>query len=97
MRIITRKKSIKVTKGSKKKVVHSYWIDRKKHGLLNKGSNEKFYIFSRRNGMVSQCLSYFFKQKKVDYFIILILLLPVKLLLKIDKSEEVDPSLYVMY
>lgn len=34
---------------------------------------------------------------KYDYALTLALLLPVKVFLRVDKSTEVDPSIYVMY
>jgi len=39
----------------------------------------------------------FIKDSKIDYLLILFLLISIRYLLKIDKTEVIDPLLYVMY
>tara|TARA_B100000315_G_scaffold238017_1_gene255385 strand:+ start:3862 stop:4203 length:342 start_codon:yes stop_codon:yes gene_type:complete len=65
----------------------SYWVEHS--GLL--------FMSTRNGSLIYQSAKMFIKDGKIDYLLILILLIPIKYLLKIDKTETIDPSLYVMY
>ena len=79
-----------------KETFTSYWLPKKKSGSAGPANG---LISTRPHGssLFGHGLATFLKQGKIDYALILLLLLPVKLFLRVDKSTEVDPSIYVMY
>ncbi len=94
LRIITNKKSIKI---GKKGDQASYWIDKNEDNFFNKITSDLFFMLTQKRSIVCQNAIILLKKAKIDYLLILILLLPAKFLLKTPKSEIVDPSFYVMY
>lgn len=56
-----------------------------------------FHRQTRGNGMFGHSIGVFARQGSFDYALLVVLLIPVKLFLRVDKSTAVDPSIYVMY
>ncbi len=93
LRKMLGKSPIKV---GRKKEPPSYWIKRGARGAS--GSRTPLFVsHTRGKSVLGESIRTFFKEGKYDYAIILMLLLPVKMFLRVDKSTEVDPSIYVMY
>ena len=80
----------------RRKTPASYWLPKKKSGSAGPANG---LISTRPHGssLFGHGLATFLKEGKFDYVLILLLLLPVKLFLRVDRSTEVDPSIYVMY
>jgi hypothetical protein len=73
----------------------SHWLPKKKNGLGPAGG--MITTMPAGSSLFGHSLSTFLKKGQLDCAFILLLLLPVKLFLRVDRSTEVDPSIYVMY
>ncbi|MFH1754305.1 MAG: hypothetical protein ABIA59_01250 [Candidatus Latescibacterota bacterium] len=71
----------------------SYWI--KRDPKMN--IDTLIVRHPRGKSVIGTSLGGFISEGKYDHAIILALLYPVKMFLRVDKSSEVDPSIYVMY
>jgi hypothetical protein len=71
----------------------SYWINREHTNKID----SLIVRHPRGRSTIGMSMRQFASEGKFDHAIILALLLPVKWFLRVDKSTEVDPSIYVMY
>jgi hypothetical protein len=72
----------------------SYWVRRKNSAPSGAGL---ITTQPRGRSLFGTTVRRLLSEGKYDYAVILALLLPVKAFLRVDKSTEVDPSIYVMY
>lgn len=77
----------------RKKRRASYWTERDRKSDID----SLIMRHPRGRSTIGLSMRRFASEGKFDHAIILALLLPVKWFLRVDKSTEVDPSIYVMY